>query len=494
MAQTKVRSKQQIEVNSDVSFANFKLTNLATPTADTDAATKGYVDAMKQALDVKDSCRVATTGTETYTIVSGAVTAIAGTTIDGISVVVNDRILVKNAPSATGVGSSPNTNQPANGIYKVSAVSTSITVQRDSDANLSTEVTAGMFTFVAEGSTNSDNGYVLTTNDAIVLNTTALSFSQFSGAGQITAGNGLTKSGNTISVLSDSSNTISVTSNGIGLAVASIGTTVSSQIRKFDIDSYGRISAVTNASLSDIVTTIGSTLTANTVFAAPNGSAGSASFRALVAADIPSLDASKITTGVFSATLGGTGFGSYAVGDILFASTTTALSKLSDVATGNALISGGVGVAPSYGKIGLTTHISGILGVANGGSGLSTTPTNGQLLIGNGTNYTLAAISGGTGISVTNGSGSITIAVNTTVVVTKANYKVREVPTGTPNGVLTTYTLANTPTAETEMVFVNGILMNVGATNDYTISTNTITFNSGAIPQTGDVVLVTYLV
>jgi hypothetical protein len=72
-----------------------------------------------------------------------------------------------------------------------------------------------------------------------------------------------------------------------------------------------------------------------------------------------------------SALLGGTGFKSYAVGDILYASTTTALSKLADVATGNALISGGVGVAPAWGKIGLTTHISGTLGAANGGTGLT---------------------------------------------------------------------------------------------------------------------------
>jgi hypothetical protein len=71
------------------------------------------------------------------------------------------------------------------------------------------------------------------------------------------------------------------------------------------------------------------------------------------------------------ATSGGTGLASYAVGDLLFASTTTALSKLADVATGNALISGGVGVAPSYGKIGLTTHVSGTLPVANGGTGIT---------------------------------------------------------------------------------------------------------------------------
>jgi hypothetical protein len=72
---------------------------------------------------------------------------------------------------------------------------------------------------------------------------------------------------------------------------------------------------------------------------------------------------------------GGTGQSSYVVGDILYASTTTALSKLADVATGNAIISGGVGVAPSYGKIGLTTHVSGVLPAANGGTGQSSSFT-----------------------------------------------------------------------------------------------------------------------
>jgi hypothetical protein len=76
-------------------------------------------------------------------------------------------------------------------------------------------------------------------------------------------------------------------------------------------------------------------------------------------------------TGQLSAARGGTGFGTYAVGDILYANTTTTLAKLADVATGNALISGGVGVVPSWGKIGLTTHVSGTLPVANGGTGLT---------------------------------------------------------------------------------------------------------------------------
>jgi len=70
-------------------------------------------------------------------------------------------------------------------------------------------------------------------------------------------------------------------------------------------------------------------------------------------------------TGELSAVRGGTGQSGYTIGDLLYANTSTTLDKLSDVATGNALISGGVGVAPSYGKIGLATHVSGILPYAN---------------------------------------------------------------------------------------------------------------------------------
>ena len=82
-------------------------------------------------------------------------------------------------------------------------------------------------------------------------------------------------------------------------------------------------------------------------------------------------------SGTLVAANGGTGQSLYAVGDLLYASTTTALSKLADVATGNALISGGVGVAPSWGKIGLTTHVSGTLPIANGGTNLTSFTSGG---------------------------------------------------------------------------------------------------------------------
>tara|TARA_R110002126_G_scaffold43513_1_gene124726 strand:- start:95 stop:1174 length:1080 start_codon:yes stop_codon:yes gene_type:complete len=83
--------------------------------------------------------------------------------------------------------------------------------------------------------------------------------------------------------------------------------------------------------------------------------------------------------GTITAAKGGTGQTSYAVGDLLYADTTTTLAKLADVATGNALISGGVSTAPSYGKIGLTTHVSGTLPVANGGTNLTSFTAKGVM-------------------------------------------------------------------------------------------------------------------
>lgn len=128
-------------------------------------------------------------------------------------------------------------------------------------------------------------------------------------------------------------------------------------------------------------------LTASNLFFASSGTPSTLAkpaMRAIVAADLPAIDLTSGVTGTLPAANGGTGNASYTTGDILYASGATTLSKLADVATGNALISGGVGVAPSYGKIGLTTHVSGTLPVANGGTGATSLTAN-RILVGNGT-------------------------------------------------------------------------------------------------------------
>ena len=120
-----------------------------------------------------------------------------------------------------------------------------------------------------------------------------------------------------------------------------------------------------------------------------------------------------LATGVWNATAiaankGGTGLTSYAIGDIIYASGATTLAKLADVATGNALISGGVGVAPSWGKIALSTHVSGTLPVANGGTGVTTSTGTGNVVLSQ--SPTLS----GTPLAPTAASGNTTTQIATT--------------------------------------------------------------------------------
>jgi hypothetical protein len=194
------RLDQLTAPTASVTLNSQKITNLATPTADTDAATKAYVDASRSGLDVKASVRAATTANIT----------LSGTqTIDGVAVIAGDRVLVKDQSTASG-----------NGIYVAAAGAWS----RSTDADTDAEVHAGMFTFVEEGTVNADSGWVLSTNNPIVVGSTSLTFAQFSGAGQITAGAGLTKTGNTIDAVG-TSNRITVNADSIDIASTYVGQT-----------------------------------------------------------------------------------------------------------------------------------------------------------------------------------------------------------------------------------------------------------------------------
>lgn len=195
---------------------------VSTPVSDNDAANKAYVDAARSGLDVKDSVRVATTAAlPSFTFLTNVITATANGAlpqIDGVTLVNGDRLLVKNETS---------TNAPYNGIYVVTDVggaSDPFVLTRADDANSNAEVTAGLFTFVEEGTDNADSGWVLTTNNPITLNTTDLAFAQFSGAGAIIAGDGLTKTGNTIDV-GGTTDRITVTSTAVDIANTYAGQT-----------------------------------------------------------------------------------------------------------------------------------------------------------------------------------------------------------------------------------------------------------------------------
>ena len=187
-----------------VNVNNSRISNVTDPTQAQDAATKAYVDAVKQALDIKDSVRVATTAALTIASDLGV-----GDSIDGVTLADGDRVLVKNQTDAS-----------ENGIYIAGS-----SPVRSADANASVDVTSGMFCFVEEGTVNGDHGFVLTTNDPITLDTTDLTFTQFNGAGQIIAGDALSKSGNTLNV-NDDNITLEVNADALrikGITATAVG-------------------------------------------------------------------------------------------------------------------------------------------------------------------------------------------------------------------------------------------------------------------------------
>lgn len=144
---------------------------------------------------------------------------------------------------------------------------------------------------------------------------------------------------------------------------------------------------------------------------------------------VGTLTAGTWTATAIGAVYGGTGFASYAVGDLLYADTTTSLAKLADVAVGNALISGGVGSAPSWGKIGLATHVDGTLLVANGGTG-ATTLTG--VAYGNGTGaFTSATAAQVVAVISTTAVANATTAATANALNTANNYQVNSLGVGT---------------------------------------------------------------
>ena len=201
--------------DGSVSLNSQKITSLATPTSDNDAANKAYVDNAVYLRDVKDSVR-------TVSITAGAAVNIASApaAIGGVTLSSGDRVLLVGQTTAS-----------QNGIYVFNGASSAMT--RALDADSSAKVTPNMYVWVEEGNA-ADTAWVLTTNGPITLDTTSLSFVKFSGLGQVTAGNGLTKTGDTINVVSGNggivanADDITLTLDGSTLSVGASGVKVAS--------------------------------------------------------------------------------------------------------------------------------------------------------------------------------------------------------------------------------------------------------------------------
>lgn len=205
-------------MSGNIAMGGNKVTGLGTPTSDADAVTKSYVDSIAQGIDAKASCVAATTANIT----------LSGTqTIDGVAVIAGNRVLVKNQ-----------TTTADNGIYVAAAGSWS----RSTDADTFAELVAA-FTFIEGGTSNGGNGFLCTVAAGGTLGSTAVTFTQFSGAGQITAGAGLTKTGNQLDVGTASSSRIVVNSDNIDLATTGV---TASTYKSVTVDTYGRVTGGTN--------------------------------------------------------------------------------------------------------------------------------------------------------------------------------------------------------------------------------------------------------
>ena len=263
-----------------------------------------------------------------------------GQVIDGVTLATGDRILIKNQATQT-----------ENGIYIVQASGAPV---RSTDADTGAEL-VGATLYIDQGTTNADTGWTQTTNAPITIGSSNIVFVQFSGSGSYTAGTGLTLTGNQFSLTSP--------------VVATLGGTGQTTYTTGDILYASSSSALSK--LADVAA--GSYLRSGGVSTAPVWST---------------------TTLPNSAT----------TGDLLFASSSNTYSNLADVATGFALISGGVATAPSWGKIGLTTHVSGILPIANGGTNSGTALSGSTIMISNGSSIVQG--SAGTTTTVLHGNAA----------------------------------------------------------------------------------------
>jgi hypothetical protein len=440
--------------NGTVNVGNFIISNVATPVASTDAATKQYVDDVAQGLHTHDSCNAATSttlatisgGTVTYnngTAGVGATLTTTGsyTTIDGVTLSNGMRILVKNEATAAN-----------NGIY----VRTSSTVlTRADDFDTPTEMAGGDFTFVNAGTLYDNTGWVMP-DPVTTVGTTPVVWVQFSGAGTYTAGTGLALNGNEFSI---ANTTVTAGSYGNGDSVAT-----------FTVNGQGQLSAAANVA----ITANAANLTGS-VLASSITTSNLTSFGTVTVINVTG----NITAGNVYANAGTIG-ASLLGGTLTTAAqpNITSVGTLSSLAvTGN--ITGGNIATTGIANIG-TLSVTGVTNLGPVGNVIITGGSSGYYLQTNGSgNLSWAAVPSGDGIS--NGTSNVSIPV--------INGNINMSVGGTSNVVIVTSTGANV--TGTLNVTSNANVGNLG-TGGLIVATGNVTggnlVTSGIANVTGNVV------
>lgn len=520
-----------VAFTADQSMGGFKLTNVAAPVSTTDAANKAYVDSVAQGLSTKTAVRVATTANITLSGIQ---------TIDGVLLVAGDRVLVKNQ-----------TTQSQNGVYDVSAGAWTRSTDSDTGAEL-----INAFYFVQYGTTLQATGWVQSTPGPITLGTTNIVFSQFSGAADYVAGAGLTKTGLTFDIGTASTSRIVVNADNIDLATTGV---TAGTYGRVTVDAYGRVTAGTSDNTDLIIegstnlfftntraqaaitggasTIVTSNLTINrallsdasgkvavsTVTSTELGylsgvtSAIQTQLSGKQAADATLTALAGLTTAA-DQMIYSTGVDTFAMtalsafgrtliddADAATARTTLGLAIGTNVQAWDADLDAIAALAGTSGFLKKTAANTWSLDTSTYITGNQTITLSGDVS-GSGTTaitVTLASVgTAGTYTKVTtDAKGRVTSGttlgtadlpsgtMNTAKVVT------RETPTPVPNGVVTTFTTTQSAVVGSESVYFNGVLMESGAGNDYTVTTNTpLTINFLFTPVATDKIRISYLV